>query len=159
MYNDNGYCKFGQECQKKHFKVICTKPKCDKKCEGRHPRLCRFEENCKFLKKGVCAFKHVTLANDDHEINALKSKMKILETENRNLKEKVKLLEEGIEKAHGINEELKEEIKTKDTTMEESEEKVECLENIRSKNEKDIERLSECNQKERSEIEKLKMDI
>ena len=62
-YNDSGFCKFGEECRKKHFKDICLKPKCSKNCEGRHPKTCKFESKCNLFKKNVCAFKHVTLVS------------------------------------------------------------------------------------------------
>ena len=112
-YNDNGFCKYGQECKKIHLKSICFRRNCERKCEGRHPRLCRFEEKCRFLKEGICAFKHVTHANDDQEIKALKTKMEHLETENKNLKNKVKDLEYYIEKEDIINKELKEALEAK----------------------------------------------
>ena len=57
----------------------------------------KFEEECKFFKKNVCAFKHVTIACDDDKIKAHKSQMQILMTENANLKEKVKHFETKIE--------------------------------------------------------------
>ena len=123
-YNDNGFSKSGQECKKINFKEICFRRNCDRKCRGRHPRLCQIEEICRFLKKGICAFKH------DHEVNALKTKMEHLETENKNVKNKVKDLEYYIVNEDIINKELKEEIKGKDSTIEESKEKVLDLEDI-----------------------------
>jgi NurA-like 5'-3' nuclease len=96
-YNDTGYCKFGEECQKRHFHTICMKTQCDNKCEARHPRLCKFKTKCKFFKKGVCAFKHATLAVDDEETYALKIKMEILKKENKDLRKTVKVLEESFE--------------------------------------------------------------
>ena len=112
-FNDTGYCKFGQECQKRHFSIICSIAKCDKKCNGRHPKLCKFEEKCKFSKKNICAFKHVTLASDDGQIKAHKSQMELLVKENENLKEKVKDLETKIanEKSVEVKTEEHEELK------------------------------------------------
>ena len=158
-YNDNGYCKFGQECKKIHFRIICAIKSCDRKCKGRHPRLCQFEEKCKFFKKGICAFKHINPVSDNQQSNALKTKMGLLETENKNLKDKVKELEEGVSKEQNINEELKELIKVKDFTIEESKYKLANLENIASKNENEIKQLSEQTQREGCQIDKLKDDI
>ena len=116
-YNDDGFCRFGQQCKKIHFKAICFIRNCDRKCEGRHPRFCQCEERCRFLKKGICAFKHVTHANDDKETNALKTKMKLLETENKNLKNKIKDLEDYIAKEKIVNQEISEQLKAKDSTQ------------------------------------------
>jgi hypothetical protein len=48
------------------------------------------------LKRGICAFKHVTLVNDDQHSKALTIKNKNLETGNKNLKKKVKDLENDV---------------------------------------------------------------
>ena len=89
MHNDAGYCKFGEKCRKRHYNVICSLTNCDKMCEGRHPKYCKFYEKCKFFKKNICAFKHVTLANDDEGNKALKVKLNHLEMENQSLKENI----------------------------------------------------------------------
>ena len=96
LHNDCGYCKFGEKCRKRHYKNICVKPNCNRNCEGRHPKQCKFESKCRFLKKGICAFKHVALAFDDEEKNALKSRLTHLETENKTLKAKLLQLEEDL---------------------------------------------------------------
>ena len=98
LHNDCGYCKFGDKCRKRHFKDICNKEKCDKNCEGRHPKHCKFESKCRFFKKGICAFKHVTLAIGDGENKALKLKLKHLEMENERLTAKVIQMEVILEK-------------------------------------------------------------
>ena len=158
-YNDNGFCKFDEECRKRHFKTICVIKYCDRKCEGRHPRLCQFEERCRFLKKGICAFKHVTRANDDEEINALKTKMELLETENKNLKNKFKVLENNIAKEKINNQELKEHIKEKDSTIDESKMKITGLEkqlkNMKNKTEKKVDKLTDEPNKKDTEIKEL----
>ena len=92
VFNDTGYCKFGQKCRRKHYKILCSRLKCDRKCEGRHPRVCKFGDECDFLRKNICAYKHVTLASEDDECKALKSRLKQVEEENKILKEKIKEL-------------------------------------------------------------------
>ena len=108
LHHDCGYCKFGERCRKRHFKNICVKPKCDKNCEGRHPNHCKFESKCRFLKKGISDFKHVTLAYEDEESKALKSKLDGLETENKTLKAKVEQMEEELAKEKANAETAKE---------------------------------------------------
>jgi hypothetical protein len=80
-HNDSGYCKYGEECRKRHFKTLCSTANCDRNCQGRHPRECRNGGNCKFFSKNICAYKHVTLADDCDEVKALKIKLKTLENE------------------------------------------------------------------------------
>ena len=58
FYNDIGYCKFKEECKKKHSLSICESEKCDKFCQKRHPIKCNFDENCKFNARSICAFSH-----------------------------------------------------------------------------------------------------
>ena len=81
-FHDTGYCKFRDHCRKRHFSDFCLLSNCKENCKARHPRLCRMENKCKFFKKGVCAYKHVTLANDDG-----------IKKENQHLKEKIRELE------------------------------------------------------------------
>ena len=50
---------FGDKCRYRHFTKTCTKKACkQKECPFRHPKLCRNGENCKFLKKNGCHYKH-----------------------------------------------------------------------------------------------------
>ena len=51
----------------------------------------------KFFKKGICAFKHATLAVDDEETKALKIKLENLEKANNDLRMTIKKLEESFE--------------------------------------------------------------
>ena len=59
-FNQKGFCKFGDECRKRHIKEICANRDCkDELCLQRHPQLCRyfvFNQSCRF--KDGCAFEH-----------------------------------------------------------------------------------------------------
>ena len=96
-YEDIGYCKFGDKCRKQHFKTVCSNPECDKSCKSRHPRICKFKEKCKFFAKKICAYKHVTLACDDSELNALKKQVETLKLENEAKLSTIVKLDEEIE--------------------------------------------------------------
>ena len=51
------------------------------------------KKNCKFLKRGICAYKHVTLACDDEKLKTLESELKILNNKNGDLINKLKEME------------------------------------------------------------------
>ena len=72
-FNNIGYCKFGDECRRRHFTLICQVLNCNQDCWSRHPRFCRMEENCRFFQKGICAYKHVSPKNDDEIANELEN--------------------------------------------------------------------------------------
>ena len=70
LFNDLGYCKFRGKCRKRHYQLLCSRNKCDRKCEARHPRMCKFGDECDFLRKKICAYKHVTLSYDEDKYKA-----------------------------------------------------------------------------------------
>ena len=43
LFNNYGYCKYKEECKKKHSSGICQNPECDGKCPERHPKHCKLE--------------------------------------------------------------------------------------------------------------------
>ena len=62
MHDYRGFCIFGEECEKKHFKETCDDKECiSSACPKRHPRFCYFRftfGNCKFGNK--CRYLHDT---------------------------------------------------------------------------------------------------
>ena len=89
-FNDSGYCKFGSHCRKRHFVNICPNLNCKTSdCQARHPKRCKYEENCKFFYQGICAYKHDTLVNHGDQIKSLENENKILKEENTILKQKI----------------------------------------------------------------------
>ena len=83
FYNDNGYCRFKEECKKQHSLHICDIKKCDKFCQKRHPIKCKYEGKCKFNAKSICAFSHEVIdenyENIDTVIKPFEDKISILE--------------------------------------------------------------------------------
>ena len=58
-HNNTGYCKFNDHCKYQHYNTICDKRICkDIECKKRHPRTCRYGENCKFNIHNACAYMH-----------------------------------------------------------------------------------------------------
>ena len=92
FFNDRGYCKFREHCRKHHHKSVCQIKHCDKNCNARHPKLCKFKSKCKFNARSICAFKHVTSANEEDELNVLKQEIESLKQENRRKESELKRL-------------------------------------------------------------------
>ena len=96
FFDDSGFCKYAEKCRKQHSKSICLNQKCDKKCTSRHPKPCKYEDNCKFFAKQICAFKHVTRAYDDIELVTLKQQIESLKLKNENMESQVIKLDKEI---------------------------------------------------------------
>ena len=110
LYNVFGYCKFREECRKKHSSTVCQIKDCDKSCSERHPKQCKFKTRCKFLDKGICAFSHVTLvqndktnecfSNHEHKIKDLENIVAINKTESeviiKSLSDEIRILKKEL---------------------------------------------------------------
>ena len=107
-HHNFGYCKFGSCCRNRHYQQICSKSNCRNDCQARHPILCKYGKTCKFSKRGICAYKHSTVVEDN---DALENKMKILQNDNMNLRNKIKVGEIALNKEISKTDQLKSEIK------------------------------------------------
>ena len=72
-YNNVGFCKFSDQCRYQHFKDVCSKSVCkDRECKFRHPKSCKFGENCKFFKLKCCFYSHkhsmVAISNKERDL-------------------------------------------------------------------------------------------
>ena len=60
VFNDCGFCKFGQQCRYQHSEQVCKVRTClNQRCPRRHPKRCRsffLRKYCKFGSK--CKFDH-----------------------------------------------------------------------------------------------------
>ena len=92
------------------FQCYCFESFCkDKQCKSRHPRTCKFGDECRFLKMKCCLFKHTitkSVTNDkqkeeskvlEREVIELKAMIDNLQDEISELKGNVKIKEEQIE--------------------------------------------------------------
>ena len=81
QYHTFGFCRFKDDCKKKHLTTECEdlyNCKKTKSCNKRHPKRCKrySSEKCRFEHE--CAYKHQKPpVNEDHE--ELKEKVKVLE--------------------------------------------------------------------------------
>lgn len=89
-----GYCKYHDKgCNYMHPTQICDSQKCTNKyCPMRHPRECKYRDNCKFIKQERCAFKHkVKNTRENTSVDnekSLKRLQEILKSRDKSLKEK-----------------------------------------------------------------------
>ena len=95
-FNQFGFCKFQNNCFRKHVNSICENVRCLKSdCELRHPKMCRFYSEHSYCKFGeYCKFKHEEIRSNgiDIEIEKLKSEIdklgKVIETKENEIKNK-----------------------------------------------------------------------
>ena len=113
FYN-TGYCKYQEKCRYLHPKEICSR-KCNKnKCNKRHPKTCRYGEQCK--RTDSCAYKHSVHSKEAQsisEIEELKKEIEKLKEENKEILEKISDLKREIENKDKTIESLGEELKEK----------------------------------------------
>ena len=98
-YNNTGYCKFEKGCKFLHPTEVCEGGCETKKCKKRHPRMCRYQIDCK--RKETCAYKHVTNSPEvvvRDEMDALRSIVKNLQDENKKNKAEIVKLKNDLVK-------------------------------------------------------------
>ena len=88
-HNQNGFCKFQQQCRLKHIMEICQVSNCTNvNCSFRHPKYCKFFTSygiCKFGEN--CAYLHKSFR--DESIVKLVDQSEKLKTEVASLKDKI----------------------------------------------------------------------
>ena len=106
-HNNTGYCKFNDHCKYQHYNTICEKRICrDIQCRKRHPRTCRYGENCKFNIHSACAYMH----NIHNKFNE----------ETKKLTEKIETIEEQVKSLNAEIFQLKDTVKMKDSKLKEN---------------------------------------
>ena len=97
-YNQSGFCKFQNNCDKKHDNEICANITICKEtqCTKGHPKKCiRFNENGKCFYKEECAYLHDDGASNQSKLNEMMSLCVIKhENEIKELAKNVRRLEE-----------------------------------------------------------------
>ena len=89
-FNQRGFCKYGESCQKKHVNEICQIENCySNVCEKRHPLVCKWfslKTGCRF-KEG-CAFLHLKTREQNNLDTALEQ-IKEMKIEIQSMKTKI----------------------------------------------------------------------
>ena len=133
IFNKFGFCKFSENCRKKHNNEKCSKSSCDvSTCQLRHPKVCRYLRDYKYCKFGEwCKFHHVEAENNSKDIIQVKKEQEILAQKlnlvEKQLEEKNKIIETIQEKFEYFDL-LKEEITAKDNLIKELDDKINKME-------------------------------
>ena len=121
-----GYCKFGNYCDKTHYKEKCETEQCSGyECFKRHPRECFFYKNfgrCKF--GSFCSYNHKT-KNEEKlmtEIEILKSEIKSVKHNFEILKLKVEDMTKKIENVHVESTSTEKSVNKDETTVDQRDE-------------------------------------
>jgi hypothetical protein len=97
MHHQNGFCKFGERCRKRHINDTCSSQICKSAvCTKRHPKVCKYFatfSTCKFGEH--CAYKHMASSKQD-TIDELTVKASTLETAVNELTQRIVSLEKEI---------------------------------------------------------------
>ena len=93
-HNKYGYCKYKEECRKRHVNLICDDPACDiRSCESRHPKNCKFYIQYGRCKFDPCAFLHV---ENNNNIQDLKKENEQILKQIENMDTKIKEIDKKI---------------------------------------------------------------
>ena len=156
-FNNRGYCKSKEDCDKKHSDDICEDLECpEEECEKRHPYECTFGIRCKFNKRRECMYLHDALTSDDTKIAAIKKEFanKLVKLESsfvkiqKDLDSKNSLIELLMEKYDNFEKQyddkqidsLKKHIEVKDAQINGLEIKLEELDKAQQKQKKHFEK-------------------
>ena len=83
-----GFCKFGDKCRFAHFPTMCIKTNCkNKTCRNRHPKYCRYMEECR--RRTTCLYRHGQVNNNPDHSKVLEDKNEALRTQVNEMKEKM----------------------------------------------------------------------
>ena len=99
-YNNSGYCKYEDRCKFIHHQSDCTNFACkDKQCSNRHPKDCRYKEECR--RRSRCVYKHTiqkvclqTNSTNSEEIEKLQDTNHKLKSEIEALSLKIKVMDD-----------------------------------------------------------------
>ena len=99
-YNKFGFCRFGNECFRKHINIICENVNCQvTRCSLRHPSKCRYflqYLRCKF--GDYCRFSHAFTDNPNltEEIRNIKKELKDLKSKTLLKEQEIQLKDNDI---------------------------------------------------------------
>ena len=95
-YFKYGYCKYGENCSKRHNTSLCMEKDCsEKSCSYRHPKPCRYFAlygSCKF--RNNCCYLHVI--PHYQEVSDLKIEIKLLNDEVKRMEKVIAMLDKKI---------------------------------------------------------------
>ena len=166
-FDYSGFCKFGDYCQRHHFREICQDRSCrNSSCQKRHPRVCYFFINFRNCKFGTdCRYLHesskpviVEFKSNFEEVQELENVVKKLQYEIKNKEYTLKMEAEAIlvlKEKFGALEEENEKLKYEINAKEKEPPKVFCKLNVKNVK-RDFDKLTEEKKTLTKEMNELK---
>ena len=99
-YNKYGHCKYKNMCHSRHVKTVCEAETCDvRKCELRHPKICRFSREYVRCRFNPCSYQHEVHLKDSRLLKEITDN---LEKKDREIQELKKLIGRFMEEIEGL---------------------------------------------------------
>ena len=93
-------CTYKNMCRSRHVMTVCDAETCDvRKCELRHPKICRFFREYGRCKFNPCSYQHEVHWKDSRLSKEITDK---LEKKDREIRELRNLIERKMEKIEGL---------------------------------------------------------
>ena len=140
-HNNRGYCQYREKCRYQHYKETCQKRVCkETECKFRHPKLCKYREVFKFLKKQICSYKH-EFETKEKPLEKTSTNMKECENEVKRLTSEISILIENVRmKQNSIEEMILDKTKN-ENILADVKEKFKQLEDMNSDYENEVSNL------------------
>ena len=155
-FNKFGFCKFRNNCFRKHVDKKCENGQCDiKKCQLRHPKKCRYlmvYQNCKFGE--FCRFNHdvIETLHDSKQMDEIRKKLDDLRNRIIEKEKEIKIKDDEIEK---LNKQLQKRV----VNIEERNKRIEKdLEELKGENELLRAAIDNINQKNVEVVEVIEKE-
>ena len=149
MFNKFGFCKWEANCKKIHLDEICLLEECEsRKCNKRHPRLCKYFSERGFCKYGSnCSFDH----RPPKYLRSIVTRLEALEKENLKLFKVIESQKEicdnktikDVEKILKQIDDLKQVNDEKELAIKKLEEDIENLKAVKTQNAENSKEIAE----------------
>ena len=104
FHNKYGYCKFKEECRRRHVNTICENKSYEvSTCNSRHPRLCKYYIQYGRCKFNPCAFLHF---ERDDSIDNLKKENEVISENIRKIDKEIQELNDKLASSDNLDEKL-----------------------------------------------------
>ena len=104
LHNKFGHCKYKNLCRLRHVNAVCETESCDvRKCDFRHPKICRFFRDYGRCRFSPCSYQHDGLSSATKCVKEMKDE---LEKKNEEINELKILLKANVKKLEELTEKM-----------------------------------------------------
>ena len=104
FHNNYGYCKFKEECRRRHVNTICENKSCEvSTCNSRHPKWCKYPIQYGRCKFNPCAFLYF---ERDDSIDNLTKENELISENIRKLDKEIEKLNDKLASSNNLDEKL-----------------------------------------------------